>query len=82
MADPVRRAERALDHNKPIDLEQLEKALIERALRQTGGNVSAAARLLGIGREAMRYRMYKVGLGPEIATDREMPGRPEVPPGD
>jgi len=63
--DPVKRAERSLDENNPIDLEQIERSLIERALRQTGGNASAAARLLSIGREAMRYRMAKFGLLPE-----------------
>ncbi len=62
LADPVRRAERILEGGRPIDLEQVEKALIERALGRTGGNVSAAARLLSIGREAMRYRMSKFGL--------------------
>jgi two-component system, NtrC family, response regulator AtoC len=60
--DPIRRAEHALDRDQPIDLEEVERALIERALRQTGGNASAAARLLSIGREAMRYRMAKFGL--------------------
>lgn len=61
--DPIRRAERMLDNDEPVDLELIEKALIERALRRTEGNVSAAARLLSIGREAMRYRMTKFGLG-------------------
>ncbi|MGQ9648568.1 MAG: sigma-54-dependent transcriptional regulator [Phycisphaerae bacterium] len=64
-ADPIKRAERNLDEGTPIDLEQLERSLIERALKQTGGNASAAARLLSIGREAMRYRMSKFGLLPE-----------------
>lgn len=64
-ADPIKRAERNLDQGIPIDLEQLERSLIERALKQTGGNASAAARLLSIGREAMRYRMSKFGLLPE-----------------
>lgn len=71
--DPVRRAERSLDEGKPIDLEQIEKALIERALAQTGGNVSAAARLLSIGREAMRYRMAKFGLGNESDDQVDAP---------
>ncbi len=62
--DPVRRAEGSLDAGRPIRLEDVEKALIERALAATEGNVSAAARLLSIGREAMRYRMSKFGLGP------------------
>lgn len=60
--DPVHRAEASLDQQKPIDLDQIERALIERALRQSGGNASRAARLLSISREAMRYRMSKFGL--------------------
>jgi two-component system response regulator AtoC len=52
-----------------IDLEKLEKAIIEQALQQTGGNASAAARLLSIGREAMRYRMGKFGLSLDRDAD-------------
>jgi len=63
IADPIQRAERALAGDRPINLEEVEKALIQQALERTGGNVSAAARLLSIGREAMRYRMVKFGLG-------------------
>ncbi|GMU24585.1 MAG: sigma-54-dependent Fis family transcriptional regulator [Phycisphaerae bacterium] len=63
-ADPIRRAERCIETEQPIQLEDVERALIERALRRTGGNVSAAARLLSIGREALRYRMAKFGMLP------------------
>ena len=69
LAEPLRQAERTLIGGKPIELEQVERALIERALRQTGGNASAAARLLSIGREAMRYRMAKFGLGQDGGPD-------------
>jgi len=62
MDDPVAKAQRTLDRDWPIDLDVVEKALIEHALRRTEGNVSAAARLLSIGREALRYRMAKFGL--------------------
>lgn len=60
--DPLRRAQRAIDSEQPVSLEEVERALIEQALRKTNGNVSAAARLLSIGREALRYRMAKFGL--------------------
>ncbi|UCD28187.1 MAG: sigma-54-dependent Fis family transcriptional regulator [Planctomycetota bacterium] len=63
--DPVRQAEQSLDNDRSINLEQVERDLIERALQRTNGNVSAAARLLSIGREALRYRMNKFGLGTE-----------------
>lgn len=70
-ADPVRRAESSLDAGRPIRLEDVEKSLIERALRATGGNASAAARLLSIGREAMRYRMAKFNLTAPADSDAE-----------
>lgn len=44
-----------------ISLEAVERALIVRAL-QKAGNQSAAARLLGISRDTLRYRMEKFGL--------------------
>lgn len=43
-------------------LEEAEKTMIVNALRQSGGNVSEAARLLGITRMTIRYRMDKHGL--------------------
>ncbi len=45
-----------------IDLAGLERDLVRQALERTNGNQSAAARLLGIGRYALRYRMEKMGL--------------------
>ena len=45
-----------------ITLDSAEKMLIENALKQAGGNVSEAARHLGITRMAMRYRMEKHGI--------------------
>jgi len=51
----------------PLDgsmtLEEIERTVIEQALKRAGGNVSAAARLLGTTRETMRYRIEKYGLG-------------------
>jgi transcriptional regulator with PAS, ATPase and Fis domain len=44
-------------------LEGVERAQIARALTQAEGNQSRAARLLGISREKLRYRMRKYGLG-------------------
>jgi DNA-binding NtrC family response regulator len=45
-----------------ITLEDAELALIRKALQETGGNVSRAARKLGITRMALRYRIKKYGL--------------------
>jgi DNA-binding NtrC family response regulator len=49
----------ALDH---LTLEEAERLLIQRALDATGGNVSEAARRLGVSRMTMRYRMEKYDL--------------------
>jgi two-component system NtrC family response regulator len=43
-------------------LEEVEKRLIESALRKAGGNQSAAARLLGISRQTLLYRMQKFSI--------------------
>ncbi len=43
-------------------LQSMEQRLMAEALTASGGNVSAAARRLGVTRMAMRYRMNKYGL--------------------
>ena len=61
-------------------LEEVEKTLIKKALARARGNASQAARLLGISRNTLRYRMEKHGLHPassavdDTATGSEMPG--------
>lgn len=45
-----------------ISLEDVEKDLIVQALERSGGNQSRAARLLGITRHTLLYRMEKYGL--------------------
>jgi DNA-binding NtrC family response regulator len=51
-----------------VDLEEVERSLLTQALERTGGNQSASARLLGITRYALRYRMEKFGLLPKRKT--------------
>ena len=46
-----------------LNLEELEQHLIRSALEQTGGNKSRAARLLGLSRDTLRYRLEKYGIG-------------------
>jgi len=44
------------------DLAQLERSMIERAMREAGGNQTRAAQRLGISRDTLRYRLKKFGL--------------------
>ena len=50
-------AEQALSHE--ISIEAVEKALIDRAMQKSDGNISAAARLLGLTRAALAYRLKR-----------------------
>ncbi|MGH7362253.1 MAG: sigma-54-dependent transcriptional regulator [Candidatus Methylomirabilales bacterium] len=50
-----------------IDLTAWERALIARALQETGGNQTKAAQRLGLSRDTLRYRMKKFGLIKEPA---------------
>jgi DNA-binding NtrC family response regulator len=45
-----------------VKLEAVEEALVRGALERTRNNQSAAARLLGISRDQLRYRMERIGL--------------------
>ena len=47
-----------------ISLEKVEEALVRQAIKIANGNQTKAARLLDISRDALRYRMQKLGLLP------------------
>jgi DNA-binding NtrC family response regulator len=46
----------------PCTVEDVERALVEQALRHTGGNVTAAARLINMQRSSMRNRIDRYDL--------------------
>jgi DNA-binding NtrC family response regulator len=48
-----------------MTLEQWEDEMVKEALRRANGNKSQAARLLGISRNALRYRLSKIGISDE-----------------
>jgi DNA-binding NtrC family response regulator len=56
-----------------IDLEAVERTLIARAMARTRGNVSQAARLLGLTRRTLQYRLEKIQAEPD--------GSPAAPDG-
>jgi two-component system response regulator HydG len=68
----VRRAFRAPTHvlpaELPLDLDAYECVAIERAMAECGGDASAAARRLGIGRSTLYRKLDKHGLKPARAA--------------
>jgi DNA-binding NtrC family response regulator len=64
--EPPRRTRTQTDANsflpEGMTLDQYEQELIREALRRADGNKSQAARLLGLTRNALRYRLTQMGL--------------------
>ena len=61
-ADDARSAGSVPEHGESsngLNLADVERGLLVRALAQSGGNVSQAARLLGVSRDTVRYRIDK-----------------------
>jgi DNA-binding NtrC family response regulator len=52
------------DHFLPegMTLDQYEQSLIREAIKRANGNKSQAARLLGLTRNALRYRLAQMGM--------------------
>lgn len=48
-----------------LNLEAMERRLVQEALRRTGGNQTHAAKLLGVGHDALRYKVKKFELDPK-----------------
>jgi DNA-binding NtrC family response regulator len=61
------RAVNGANHFLPegMTLEQWEDEMIRESLRRANGNKSQAARLLGLSRNALRYRLSKIGIADE-----------------
>jgi DNA-binding NtrC family response regulator len=60
----VRPAAATTDHFLPegMTLDQYEQSILREALKRADGNKSQAARLLGLTRNALRYRLTQMGL--------------------
>ena len=52
----------APDTRDAMNLSQVERDLVERALRESGWNITQAAKLLGVTRDTLRYRIEKLGF--------------------
>ncbi len=55
-------AEGGLKEHVKVAMSRLERDLVSRALKQTGGNVTHAARLLKISRKGLQLKMKELGL--------------------
>jgi two-component system response regulator AtoC len=64
-ANGARRAEKAAPTvgAEGVVLEDVERRLIVEAMERASGNQSKAARLLGVSRDTLRYRLKKHGIG-------------------
>jgi transcriptional regulator with PAS, ATPase and Fis domain len=51
-----------------VDLEDMEKSLVLQALERTGWNQTRAAKLLGLNRDQIHYRIEKFQLTPPVRT--------------
>jgi DNA-binding NtrC family response regulator len=64
--DPSAEAISSIDTNRETDalpsLDEQERRLVLEALSQSNGNQSEAARILKIGRDALRYKMKKFAI--------------------
>ncbi len=52
-----------------VVLEEVEREFVRQALEATGGNQTRSARLLGLTRDELRYRVKKFGLGHKAEDD-------------
>src|SRR5690606_37864233 len=61
---PGREAYEALGHllDEGVELEEFGRRMIARALERSGGNVSQAAKTLGLTRRTLQYRMGRDGI--------------------
>lgn len=57
-----------------VNLEKVEESLVKQALANAGGNKSKAARLLGLSRATLRYRLERMGL--DAVSDASFPEDP------
>jgi two-component system response regulator AtoC len=52
-----------------MSMEQIERRVLEDALKRRRGNVTQAARLLRMSRQSLRYRVEKHGLKADVRDD-------------
>jgi two-component system response regulator HydG len=66
---PSSGAHRAVDLPTSLDMDEIETWAIRKALKQTGGNVSHAAKLLGMSRDTLHTKIKKKGIDREAIVN-------------
>lgn len=66
----------------PVNLYDMERNVLLGALENSGGNITSAARSLGITRNTMRYRLKKYGISDGPNAPYGGLNEPEEPPGN
>jgi DNA-binding NtrC family response regulator/pSer/pThr/pTyr-binding forkhead associated (FHA) protein len=78
-SDPPSGSFKGLDLPASLSMEDVETWAIRRALRQTGGNVSHAARLLGISRDTLHTKIKAKGIDRLALAQGNPPSPPPTP---
>ena len=77
-APPVGEEVGSLKEAVRAETERVERELIQRALDETGGNVTQAARKLQISRKSLQTKMKELGLGIASSERSEIPKKPRA----
>jgi two-component system, NtrC family, response regulator AtoC len=75
-------AEAFVEKASPLDLHETEKKLIAQALAATNGNVTAAAKKLGISRRTLHRKINEMNLAKTSKTTGRSASATEAPPGE
>lgn len=66
------------DESNPVSLDEIETALLKRAVQHAEGNLSAAARLLGLTRAQLAYRLKSRGMALGRSHDEGPPAKQPI----
>jgi transcriptional regulator with PAS, ATPase and Fis domain len=69
--DPISLSSPYEAHGNSLSLKAAEKDLLLKALRKSKGNKSQAAKILGVSRDTLRYRIKKWDIKPEHIDSQE-----------
>ncbi|MCS7271917.1 MAG: sigma 54-interacting transcriptional regulator, partial [Gemmataceae bacterium] len=75
-SDPPSGSYKGLDLPASLNMDDIETWAIRRALKQTGGNVSHAARLLGISRDTLHTKIKAKGIDRQALIQGHSPATP------